>query len=281
MNPLPSSNVGRSVCAVGCVVLLAWLSATVANTQGISAGASTAKPNAAPDINVLRQQVLALEQRLAKLERDQLEQFKLDDASDEARARKLEQRLASLEKSGKPESAGTKPGADAHAAITVTAPFTVVDSAGKILMRVAEAGEGFSRGMYIYDTTVRAVAHVGVLGSNDGGRVYVTSVRSTVPSLAMTAGADGPTIQAKTDAGKLVATVTTQGIFHYNAAEKPVAYLTSKDQKGILELTDANGSKMVEAGSLAGGKGYVLVNPYHTSVAPGGDPSVLMGGRGK
>ena len=170
MNPLLQLNVGRSVSAVGCVVLLAWFSATAGSTQGISAGASTAKPTAAPDINALRQQVLALEQRLAKLEKEQLEQFKLDDASDEARARKLEQRLAALEKGGKPESAGTKPGADAHAANTVTAPFTVVDSAGKVLMRVTEAAEGFSRGMYIYDTTVRAVAHVGVLGSDDGGR---------------------------------------------------------------------------------------------------------------
>jgi hypothetical protein len=78
-----------------------------------------------------------------------------------------------------------------------------------------------------------------------------------------------------------VAKVSKQGIFHYNSAETAVAYLTSKDQKGILELTDASGTKMVEAGSLASGKGYVLVNPYHASVAPGGDPSVLMGGRGK
>jgi hypothetical protein len=280
MKPMLSSNVGRSICAVGCVVLLSWLSASVVSTQGISAGATTAKPSAAPDINALRQQVLALEQRLAKLEQGQLEQFKQDDAADEARAKKIEQRLAALE-SGKPESAATKPGADSHAANTVTAPFTVVDRAGKVLMRVTESAEGFSRGMYIYDTTVRAVAHVGVLGSNEGGRVYVTSVNSSVPNALMAAGADGPTIWAKTDAGKLVANITKLGIFHYNAAEKAVAYLTSKDQKGILELTDANGTKMVEAGSLASGKGYVLVNPYHASVTPGGDPSVLMGGRGK
>jgi len=57
MKPLLSSNVGRSICTVGCVVLLSWLSARVVNTQGISAGATTAKPNAAPDINALRQQV--------------------------------------------------------------------------------------------------------------------------------------------------------------------------------------------------------------------------------
>jgi hypothetical protein len=36
----------------------------------------------------------------------------------------------------------------------------------------------------------------------------------------MAAGADGPTIWAKTDAGKLVANITKLGIFHYNAAEK-------------------------------------------------------------
>jgi len=51
-----------------------------------------------------------------------------------------------------------------------------------------------------------------------------------------------------------------------------------KDGRGLFFLNSAAGAHMVEAGSLASGKGYVLANPYTTSVDPHGDPSVLKGG---
>ena len=57
--------------------------------------------------------------------------------------------------------------------------------------------------------------------------------------------------------------------------------MNGSNGRGYLELNDAGGSKMVEAGSLATGKGYVLVTPWTASVTPGGDPSVLRGGKKK
>jgi hypothetical protein len=50
---------------------------------------------------------------------------------------------------------------------------------------------------------------------------------------------------------------------------------------GYLELNDASGAKMVEAGMLPSRKGYVLASPARSSVGPNGNPSVLMGGAGR
>ena len=48
-----------------------------------------------------------------------------------------------------------------------------------------------------------------------------------------------------------------------------------------MELNDSSGSKMVEAGMLNAGVGYVMANPSRSSVSPSGNPSELMGGAGR
>jgi hypothetical protein len=48
-----------------------------------------------------------------------------------------------------------------------------------------------------------------------------------------------------------------------------------------MELNNSDGSKMVEAGMLNAGVGYVMTNPARSSVSPSGNPSVLMGGAGR
>jgi hypothetical protein len=48
-----------------------------------------------------------------------------------------------------------------------------------------------------------------------------------------------------------------------------------------MELNNSDGSKMVEAGMLNAGVGYVMTNPSRSSVSPSGNPSVLMGGAGR
>jgi hypothetical protein len=68
----------------------------------------------------------------------------------------------------------------------------------------------------------------------------------------------------------------------FSGGSTPAGFLGTKaDGKGYLELNDSSGSKMVEAGSLDKHKGYVLTTPYHASVSPQGDPSVLLGGSGR
>ena len=67
----------------------------------------------------------------------------------------------------------------------------------------------------------------------------------------------------------------------YGPRGGPFGSMNGSNGRGYLELNDAGGSKMVEASSLVTGKGYVLVTPWTASVTPGGDPSVLRGGKKK
>jgi hypothetical protein len=164
--------------------------------------------------------------------------------------------------------------------VTFTAPFVVVDRAGKPLMRVQEdADGGFSRGIYLYDSNGSSVAHMGVM--QGGGRVYV-SKPGVLPAAMMAAEtADGPMLGLAVNAKYLVK-IHKQSLVYYNDAQTVIASFGSKDRgKGYLELNDSGGNKMVEAGSLADHKGYVLASPYETRGGVLGDPSVLKGGRAK
>jgi hypothetical protein len=277
MSSVLSTKVGRSIVAIGCVALLPLFSARVVNTQGISASANPPKPNTVADINALRQQVVALERRVVELEKKKVELAK-EESDDEARVKKLEQRLASLEKTPENRNASTKAETGGPEAFTtVTAPFVVVDRAGKPLMRVHEEEEGFSRGIYIYNGDAKVVAHVGAMGDG-GGRIYVTRP-AALPMALMAAPVDGSASFELSANGKKSLVIDKQSLVYYNDAHTPIAVFGSKDRsKGYLELNDSAGAKMVEAGSLATHKGYVLASPYQASVSPQGDPSVLKGG---
>src|SRR5688572_29271139 len=130
--------VARSVVAVTSVALLALSTASVASTQGISGTANAAQPNTAADVKVLRQQVVTLETRVAELEKEKVELAK-GETDDDARMKKLEQRLATLEKrpeTGKPDNAGKQDRPDDDDPLTVRAPFVVLDEGGKTIFRV-------------------------------------------------------------------------------------------------------------------------------------------------
>ena len=53
---------------------------------------------------------------------------------------------------------------------------------------------------------------------------------------------------------------------------KNVAQMLMRKGRGYFELNDGAGVKMVEAGSLDVGKGYVLVQPSRVNFDPAGNP---------
>jgi hypothetical protein len=253
---------------LGCAALLVALGSYAAQAQ-------TAKPNPEQQLNQLRQLVAGLERRIVELEKVKPGGvIKQDDAStSQARLDKLEQRLGSLERS-RPSGPGVT-----TIGTTVTAPFSVVDRAGLPLMRVGEAESGaggLSRGLYILGNSGKPVAHIGVTVEG-AGRVYATTATATRPDLQMFASPDGPKFILH-NGGKLSTEINKDGISYYNSSEKAVLNITSKDQKGRLEILDANGSITVEAGTLKNNKGYVVASPWRVSPDVRGDPSVLKGG---
>jgi uncharacterized protein YlxW (UPF0749 family) len=150
---------------------------SVAYPQTIGATAHSTPPAAvsADEIKVLRQQVLALAARVNELEK---KADQADSPEEGKQGKGLEQRLDSLEKgeaklnsevrSLQNEEAGGGGGGGSHATGQIVAPFTVVDSAGKPLMRVTEEGHGFSRGIYVYDNKTLIAGHLGASGDGSG-----------------------------------------------------------------------------------------------------------------
>jgi hypothetical protein len=249
-------------------------------------------------VKALRVRLDALERKLAEFEKDRLEavrDIRVESevkALDDAKAARLEQRVAILEKARKEDKTPPR-GADPAESVdersmTVVAPFVVKDRAGKTIMVVQDAGDDASggagsRGLYIYGRTAGtvAVAHVGVANDNDAGRIFTARPAGTRPDIVMGYFGGGPVFYMHTPtATGEIATISKNGFALYGGGAAPAAELTTKDGGGRFFLNNATGAHMVEAGSLASGKGYVLANPFKPSTALTGDPSVLRGGGG-
>ncbi len=274
--------------------LFAAVAVAPVHAQGLAAQARIEPPDSTEEISRLRLQVETLEHRVAELERQRLELLKdkaaeaAERAADQATAAAVEQRLASLEKAQQAaKSAGEKgkPPADGEEPLTVVAPFVVKDRHGKVIMVVQEGGgkgevPGGSRGLYIYglDQSGGALAHVGAMSDEEVGRIYVTHGGARRPDIVMAYDA-GPVLVLNTGTSGRVATLDKHGFVYFNPSGHPAAEVRSKDGRGLLLLNGPDGSHMVEAGSLASGKGYVLVNPWQSRTDLAGDPSVLMGGK--
>jgi hypothetical protein len=271
------------VLAMGIVML-----PSVAYPQTIGATAHSTPPAAVSEdeIKVLRQQVLALAARVKELEK---KADQADSPEEGKQGKGIEQRLEALDQGQaklnsevrslqREEAAGAGSGGS-QAAGQIVAPFTVVDSAGKPLMRVTEEGHGFSRGIYVYDNKTLIAGHLGASGDGSG-RVYVTK-NGELPMALMAVGSEGGIFQLSAGAKKSVV-IDKSYIVFYTDGGSPLSLFGTKNRgKGYMELNDSGGSKMVEAGMLNSGVGYVMTNPARSSVGINGNPSVLMGGAGR
>jgi hypothetical protein len=270
-----STSAARSMIAIACTaVTLAFLPTGVGGAQGTSGTDA--------QISALKQQVNALERRVTEL---QIATASVDTAKirqDEAKIMLLEGQISQLQV----EVRGL--GADAadsgrqkgtQSASKIVAPFVVVDRAGKVVMRVSDEGGGLSRGVYFYNKNEAVVSHMGA--TPDGsGRVYVT-MNGALPMAMMAISGDGPIFRLGAGTQKAVEIDKSSMVFYSDGGSPLSLFGTKARGKGYMELNNSGGSKMVEAGMLNAGVGYVMANPSRSSVSINGNPSVLMGGAGR
>lgn len=263
------STMARAAGAVGCTLILSLAATTIASTQ--------ARSGAEQQIAALQQQLAALDRRVKELEKSASGASGPDDPGPANRIKKLEDQVRKLEAAEQAHGT-TAPGAPEQSSVRVTAPFTVMDRAGKLLMRVTEAGDGFSRGAYFYDQNEKIVAHIG--GGAEGGRVYATK-NGMLPQ-ALLAAEGGAGLYLRSSGQKKAVSLVPDSIAFFGDGGGALSVFGTKDRlKGYMELNDGSGSKMVEAGMLNSHVGYVLANPSRSSVGINGNPSVLMGGAGR
>lgn len=242
------SNSGRVIIiAIGCVALLAALTATV-DSQGITAQATTAKFDPTRDINALRQQVLALETRVAELEKEELEKFKGDDVGGDARERKLEQRLANLEKAQETAKSDGKAGskherADEDESMTVRAPFVVLDKAGRTIFRVDTVDD---RPIAVVGNPLGAQAVLGIDPAGNGS-VRLFDVKR-IPTVWLSAKAEGGDLVLTGKGFKDAVTLSIDrggaGLVKvFSAAGRAVTALSSDASGGQVLVADGQSGK--------------------------------------
>lgn len=265
------------VVVIGCAALLATLAQAVAHSQGIAAQVTVKPSDPARDIVTLRQQVLALEKRVAELEKEELEKFKGDDVADDAAAKKLEQRLAKLE--GAQQTAkndgktGTKPDAAGDdEAMTVRAPFVVLDRSGRTIFRVDTTDDG--RAIAVVGNALGAAAVLGtdVLG-NMSLRLFDAQRQASV---WLSAATEGGYLRLNNKANKEALSLSTDlsgagRVKVFSAAGAAVTALTSDASGGRVLVVDGQSGKNTVTLSTSPEGGLVSV------YAPeGGSPRAMM-----
>jgi hypothetical protein len=135
-----SPSAVRSTVAIACTVVVLALSSTrIASAQGTSGNDQ--------QLSALRQQLSALDRRVKELEKMavNVDDGKPDAATLDARIARLEAEVRSLQNqgeagvgSGGPQA--TKAQGAGPQVLTVKAPFQVVDAAGKVILKVDNAG---------------------------------------------------------------------------------------------------------------------------------------------
>lgn len=272
-----STSAVRSTVVIACTVaVLTLLSTSVASSQGVS--------GTEQQLSALRQQLSALDHRVKELEKTAINVGgQPEAATPDPRIARLEAEVRSLQSEMKAEAASRE-----NQPAQIVAPFVVVDSAGKPILRVTEEGNGFSRGIYVYDSNTLIAGHLGVM--QDGtGRVYVTR-KGVLPVVVAAATSDGGTLALTSAAGgsnsALKLSVDASGgkvqVFPKgggsaqaelkatpNGGEFDV-YNKQGEAVGWLEATSGGNGKFtigragkiyVEAAVLQNGKGMIIAGP--------------------
>jgi cell division protein FtsB len=148
---------------------------------------------------------------------------------------------------------------------------------GSVKIGVGPSGAGF---VSVHKTTGKTGVGLGVYGTAPMG-VYVLNPDGQHIEASMTTGPEGGLFRLNTN-GKQAVQIDRSSMVFYSEGGSPLSLFGTKDHgKGYMELNNSGGSKMVEAGMLKSGVGYVLATPYRSSVDINGNPSVLMGGAGR
>ena len=264
--PIPAARV--SIAVTACLALLAG---TIADVRAQRGALVTQTTQPIPfDVTALRDRIAGLDGRVAELERkvEELERKGIDAlkaASDksaaEARLKTLEQRLASVEKAAAAENTrngrGGKPApADADEPATVQAPF-VVRVGNRVIFRVD-----------VPDDTQQPRL---LIGNPVGARVVLGMTKDETPNVvlytrdnryraAMMGDVASPQVMLSSSAKSVV---LTGGALQFNNTDNtPIVTLgLSENGNGRLQLADAAGTTMVEAGTNASGFGIVRAGP--------------------
>jgi hypothetical protein len=262
--------------------LFCWSAILNAGAQGLTAKATAAGPSSEAEIKVLRQELSALEGRVHELEK-KADEAK-NDGDDAAKEKKLDQRLDAIE-SAQRKFESDEEKTQQQGASHAKAPFVVYDKDDHPIFRI--------------DVNANNAAQLLVGNALGSHAVIIANDQSKVAGIQLLNGLspDKPQIELRADNASRIYVASPDrtmfammgvrndnktGVSILNNTGNTLAFFGAKAVgKGYLDLDDADGSVMVEAGMLNSHVGYVLTNPWQPSSTPEGDPSVIKGGHPK
>jgi len=286
MHDFPPSR--SRALALACVVALAAASFSMtARPQGVTATAKPAVSSTPSDVAMMKRRIDELERRVLELEKQKAEQIEAEKQGDAA-DKKFEQRLASVESAQRNEQSerneqpqNKAPAESSNTKMsgspTFVAPFTVVDAAGKVLMRVDRSPKGNPR---LTVGNPRGASAV-LAASTIGGSMQLSDATHTVRLSAFGDFGGGvfPGVMVRTAQGYSFLGGNPDGlpvVQITNLASKSVVELRGlESQSGLLMISNEGGDALVMAGEATNGVGVVKTGPN------GNGPGATLGNAGK
>ena len=264
----------RAAAHVSILCLAPLVMASLLAAQRAGTITKTTKTAPSTKSMTLEQRIEALEKRVEELEKN-IDEFEVGADTESARDKKLEERLAAIERAQKggqaPGSSPARPSDDDDQPLTVRAPFVVMDESGKTLMRVDKSPVSNAARMIIGNPVGSRL----LLGlQKDDGAGFQMFDNAGVQRVAIGAVVGSTLLKLEDKKYKAIVTASgsegnTVSLFTGDVVSARMA--SGPGGNGRMILSAGSGVPMVEAGS-ADGLGVVRTGP-----AMGGAPSSLAG----
>jgi hypothetical protein len=268
MHAFPRAR-GRARALICLVSLSAALFAMTARPQGMTATAKPVASSTPADVAAMKRRIDELERRVLELEKQKADQLEAD-KEDDAAAKKLEQRLAAVEKEQRDAADRDHDGETSHTRDTQVfrAPFVVVDADGKRLVTIDRGSSGKAARLIVGDPKGFSVNLAA-----ESNAVYLQLTDSAdVPRIGMEVGSEHGVIGIKGNLGI--------AFLGYGAEQYPFIQARNKNnmivaemkalpesQSGQFMLTNAAGAPIVLAGLTNKGTGSVKTGPNGNGAA--------------
>jgi hypothetical protein len=246
------------------------LAASFVLAQGVAVTPTTSNSASSQEIQALKARLELLEQRVEDLEEEGSDVIEAGGAEDaEAIAKKVEQRLATLEKNlaerkGDPEPNSKSNDTDEDEPFTVRAPFVVRDDEGHTLFRVDVPPDLGGARIVIGNpvgtrlTMIAADDDVTTFTMRDSGN----KLRIALQGSGSDADVTGISVHGQGTAAEFGETSDKRfGLFLYRGDIGSVTLTSRSTGSGYLALTNSSGAIVAEGGSKENGIGIFRTGP--------------------
>lgn len=170
----------------------------------------------------------------------------------------------------------------ANTGLTIRGPLVVLDSAGKIVMRVQDKSDVQSRGLVVFNAQGNAVIQATASSETGHGVLLARNGKAAVgPGAGFVFDKSGNSLLSMEGANdKAFVNLSNKGFQLMNESETVLVNLGFDNFGGLMNLCNNDGKSVVEAGSVSPNRGLVRAYPSGGQM-PIPIPNFIMGSKAK